>query len=170
MEAKYAPPDHPVFERTPPDFHSLASKHYDAMGQPLVTSKSFWTVYQDLLSRFKEEKTTNPLKYATFTAFLSERDQATEKIDKEEIPLLPGLKALRAGGEVVGSGAGNESDAQSVCAEMTEDEEDEDNNENNDAPTFMVSMTSSNLSTSASASSTGHRTAPTFEASMTPTV
>ncbi|KAJ7300659.1 hypothetical protein DFH08DRAFT_919235 [Mycena albidolilacea] len=42
MEAQFAPPDHEVFQLTPPEFDHWANVYYDEMSRPLVTHDSFW--------------------------------------------------------------------------------------------------------------------------------
>ena len=119
MEAKYAPPDHDVFQLTPPPFDFRANKYYEEMGRPPVSSNSFWNVYQQLLALFQgAEKSDN------LTEVLSELENHTEQIAKEKVDVLPGLKPLRLGATVVGEGIGDGSNSESGV-EMTESEEEE---------------------------------------------
>ena len=145
MEEKYAPPDHDVFHLTPPPFDSRANKYYEEMGQPPVSSNSFWNVYQQLLSLFWGAELSDDL-----TKVLSDLENHTEQIAKEKADVLPGLKPLRLGATVVGDGFidGDESELE-------------------------VSMTESDSGEEAGSSSIGHTrsrifSAPTFSASMTP--
>ena len=145
MEEKYAPPDHDVFHLTPPPFDSHANKYYEEMGQPPVSSNSFWNVYQQLLSLFWGAELSDDL-----TKVLSDLENHTEQIAKEKADVLPGLKPLRLGATVVGDGFidGDESELE-------------------------VSMTESDSGEEAGSSSIGHTrsrifSAPTFSASMTP--
>lgn len=44
-EAKWAPPDDPVFQLVPPDFESQVVRCFEDMGKPDVTFDTFWYVY-----------------------------------------------------------------------------------------------------------------------------
>ena len=83
MEEKYAPPDHDVFHLTPPPFDSRANKYYEEMGQPPVSSNSFWNVYQQLLSLFWGAELSDDL-----TKVLSDLKNHTEQIAKEKADVL----------------------------------------------------------------------------------
>jgi len=52
-EQEWAPPDDPVFRLVPPTFAEQATALYTAMGQPAVSSLTFWVVYVDLLAAFR---------------------------------------------------------------------------------------------------------------------
>ena len=99
MEAKYAPPDHNVFQLTPPPFDSCTNKYYEEMGWPPVCSNSFWNVYQQLLALFWGAQPSDDL-----TEVLSDLENRSEQIVKEKVDVLLGLKALRVGVTVVGDG------------------------------------------------------------------
>jgi len=169
MEEKYAPPDHEVFQLTPPPFDSRANKYYEEMGQPPVSSNSFWNVYQELLAHFQGAEPSDDL-----TEVLSDLEKRTEQIAKEKVDVLPGLKPLRAGVNVtvvgdgvVNDGHGNDSE---IEATMTTSEEEEGNEAGPSGPcTFAASMTPSESSTGTTHHDpTRTRSAPTFVASMTP--
>ncbi|KAF8073679.1 hypothetical protein FPV67DRAFT_1410551 [Lyophyllum atratum] len=52
VEKIYAPPDHPVFQLTPPEFDFHANQFYSALGRPPVTFDTFWDVYDALKAQF----------------------------------------------------------------------------------------------------------------------
>ena len=54
MEAQYSPPDHPVFQLVPPLFLMRAEAFYEDAGQPIISSDTFWDVYRDILTRFRQ--------------------------------------------------------------------------------------------------------------------
>ena len=148
MEAKYAPPDHEVFQLTPLPFDSHANKYYEEMGRPPVSSNSFWNVYQQLLVCFRSAKPSDDL-----TEVLSDLENHTEQILKEKVDVLPGLKPLRLGATVVGEGIDNNNSEIEVT--MTELEEEPGSEEGNDleagpgvpsGSTFAASMTPSESS------------------------
>jgi hypothetical protein len=112
MEAKYAPPDHPVFQLTPEPFDRRANIYYEAMGRPQVNSSTFWTVYQDLLQHFRSEPTGDELEELLDSLHIS-----TEQISRDDlIEVLP-LKKLRAGDRMVGVIGGS---IGSFSADMTD--------------------------------------------------
>ncbi|KAI9058419.1 hypothetical protein FKP32DRAFT_1582018 [Trametes sanguinea] len=88
MEARWAPPDHAVFQLVPPDFHALASTLYERIGKPLVTSGTAWTVYSAMMEALR-----NLDELPDLTQALATRDAAEE----EELTLLDGLRDLRHG-------------------------------------------------------------------------
>jgi hypothetical protein len=52
MEQEWAPPNDPVFWLVPATFEQQAARLYHTIGQPVVSSATFWTVYQELLTAF----------------------------------------------------------------------------------------------------------------------
>ena len=48
VQAKYAPPDHPVFQLSPPWFEHRAQGIYDLLKRPEVTFKTLWDVYLEI--------------------------------------------------------------------------------------------------------------------------
>ena len=146
MEAKYAPPDHEVFQLTPFPFDSRANKYYEEMGRPPVSSDSFWNVYQQLLVRFQGAR-AEPSESDDLTKVLSDLESHTERIAKEKVDVHPGLKPLRLGATVVGDGIDIDSNDSEIEVPMTESESEEDE---------------------AGPSAPCTSAAPTFEASMTP--
>lgn len=85
MEAKYAPPDHEVFQLTPPPFDRQASEYYNKMERPEVNSKTFWDVYRQLLVHFKMQ-TNMDLDLATI---LQDNEDRATHISNEKVELLP---------------------------------------------------------------------------------
>lgn len=124
VEAKYAPPDHPVFQLTPPPFDRRANLYYDHMGQPPVSSTTFWTIYQDLLHFFQtmpERESQEDV--GELQAVLEKLPRTEEHISNEDkIELLPGLPPIRAGGVVVGDGADEDNSVGSIYADLTDSE------------------------------------------------
>jgi hypothetical protein len=47
MEQEWAPPSDPVFQLVPATFEQQAAMLYQTLGQPVVSSTTFWTVYQE---------------------------------------------------------------------------------------------------------------------------
>jgi len=52
MEARWAPRNNPVFRLVLPTFAQQAATLYADMGEPAVSSLTFWAVYQGLLAAF----------------------------------------------------------------------------------------------------------------------
>ena len=66
---------------------------YHAMGEPVVSSLTFWTIYQDLLALFRALPDDPQLAEALCMA-----DEGAD----EEVPILTGLRELRHGDNIVG--------------------------------------------------------------------
>ncbi|KAJ3925361.1 MAG: hypothetical protein NXY57DRAFT_967953 [Lentinula lateritia] len=99
METKYAPPDHAVFQLTPPEFNQRAVyflRH--TLGSPEINMDSFWDVYQNLLDLFRSETINNTLLGNELQEFLV----AEEQIDSEVVELMEGQAELRYNGRVIG--------------------------------------------------------------------
>ncbi|KAJ3894093.1 hypothetical protein GG344DRAFT_12394, partial [Lentinula edodes] len=99
METKYAPPDHAVFQLTPPEFNQRAVyflRH--TLGSPEINMDSFWDVYQNLLNLFRSETINNTLLGNELQEFLV----AEEQIDSEVVELMEGQAELRYNGRVIG--------------------------------------------------------------------
>jgi len=47
-EAKWAPPEDPVFQLVPPDFESHVTQCFEDLEKPEVTFNNFWDVYCEL--------------------------------------------------------------------------------------------------------------------------
>jgi len=93
MEQEWAPPDDPVFRLVPPTFAEQATALYAAMGQPAVSSLTFWVVYVDLLAAFRALPSNPQMAEALLRA-----DEGGE----EDMELLPGLRELWNGDNVIG--------------------------------------------------------------------
>lgn len=106
MEEMYAPPEHPVFQLTPPGFDIRARFLYEEMGQPIINKDSFWNTYKDLLHRFQQPAEDTELDEVLATH--TETMQRLHDLSWDEIPLLEGLKELREGGLVIGEGYGDD--------------------------------------------------------------
>lgn len=93
MEQEWAPPNDPVFRLVPATFEQQAATLYHTMGQPVVSSATFWTVYQELLSAFRMLPANPQLAEALLSA-----DEGADEV----VPVLTGLRELRHGDNVVG--------------------------------------------------------------------
>ena len=93
MEARWAPRNNPVFQLVPPTFAQQAATLYSDMGEPAVSSLTFWAVYQGLLAAFHALLDDPRL----LEAFLTADEGADDKVD-----ILAGLWELRHGDNVVG--------------------------------------------------------------------
>ncbi|KAF7424812.1 hypothetical protein PC9H_010123 [Pleurotus ostreatus] len=106
-EQDHAPPGHEVHELVPPIFAARAHELYTKLGNPPVTSASFWDVYKTMLWEFCN--TPTPLSHpiaSVLTAFDASKHVAPpdpeNPLPENIVPLLPGLKELRAGDDMVG--------------------------------------------------------------------
>ncbi|KAI0640541.1 hypothetical protein C8Q79DRAFT_921410 [Trametes meyenii] len=91
MEARWAPPDHAVFQLVPPEFNTIAEHLYAMIGSPATSSQTVWTVYLQLLQAFRQLPNEPDLTEAIATRVAAE---------EETLELLTGLRDLRHG-EVV---------------------------------------------------------------------
>ncbi|KAJ7199908.1 hypothetical protein GGX14DRAFT_572338 [Mycena pura] len=89
MEAIWAPPDHAVFNLTPPEFTELVTEFYKQLGQPIVGAKSLWIVYAQLLQKFEQEISLIPLdgEPKIDTSFVDEHLYTDDEEDKGEAVL-----------------------------------------------------------------------------------
>jgi hypothetical protein len=97
IEHIYAPPDHPVFQLVPPPLGDWLNILYEELGQPVVTSDTFWDIYLQLLGRFNNSPFA-----ADVEPIIQEHERNTRTIEEEHINILPGLKELRNDFNVVG--------------------------------------------------------------------
>jgi hypothetical protein len=95
MQQEWAPLDDPVFQLTPTSFHNQANDHYTSLGRPTISSGTFWDVYKSLLARFRQC-------HADVT--IEEQFNLANFGANQNMDLLPGLREMRIGGEVVGDG------------------------------------------------------------------
>lgn len=100
LEQIYAPPDHPVFQLVPTTFRKIATKLYGEIGSPIVDFKSFWPVYEQLLQKFIENGCTRDEELQNELNSVIEDSRRIS--DDDKLPLIPGLKELRNGDNVVG--------------------------------------------------------------------
>jgi len=81
----------------PPLFDQRANKLYADMGQPVLSSKTFWQMYRELLHLFLNSADELAPILATH------HDTITNLVDEvEEMELLPNMKPFRNGENVVG--------------------------------------------------------------------
>lgn len=93
LQNEWAPLDDAVFRLTPPAFHDQAMAHYQSLGEPPVSGSSFWDVYSELLSCFRE----TPIDPTFEPAF----DLANRGAD-DEMELIAGLRDLRTIDDIIG--------------------------------------------------------------------
>ncbi|KAJ3764551.1 hypothetical protein FB446DRAFT_57405, partial [Lentinula raphanica] len=99
MEAKYAPPDHPVFQLTPPEFNQRALYFLEhELHSPDITIHTFWDVYTSLLQLFQSETQNNMTLSHEVQEFLANE----ELINSEMVNLMEGQAELRYNGKVIG--------------------------------------------------------------------
>ncbi|CAK5274358.1 unnamed protein product [Mycena citricolor] len=98
----YAPPDHEIFQLVPLDFEVLISQIYRDIGEPPVNRKSCWEVYRRLLSEFNK---LNELHVMHQSAHWTRALEMASNEYPDKIEVLPNLKELRGGEDVVGPGA-----------------------------------------------------------------
>lgn len=96
MQQEWAPSDDPVFQLTPTSFHNQADGHYTSLGRPAVSRGTFWDIYKLLLACFRQSPTDLTLE--------KEFNLANLGANQSDMDLLPGLRGLRIGDEVVGDG------------------------------------------------------------------
>ena len=53
MEAMWAPPDNPVFQKTSPTFEIHADHYYQVIGSPTIDIDSFWIVFSKMKDKFE---------------------------------------------------------------------------------------------------------------------
>ena len=98
MAEIYAPPDHPVFQLVPPLFGELANKHYAAIGEPIVTSDTFWDIYQNVLECFRHSPDEE------LNGILADSDRQETAAQDDGLPVLPDMQPFRNGEPVVVAG------------------------------------------------------------------
>jgi hypothetical protein len=115
MQQEWAPLDDPVFQLTPTSFHNQADDHYTSLGRPALSRGTFWDVYKLLLACFRE---------GHVDVSIEEQFNLANLGADQDMDLLPGLREMRNGGEVVGDGVALQED--NYEADFTEDEEPDD--------------------------------------------
>lgn len=88
MEAKYAPPDHPVFQLVPEAFGDHAQQFYEELGDPDVNSFNFWSIYQAMLAKFEDLSTSD----IDLTKIIETHNTTLQSVSEEVMDMLPGLK------------------------------------------------------------------------------
>ena len=99
VEAQYAPPNHPVFQLAPQAFDQRAHDLYADIGEPVVSSDTFWDIYRQLLQRFHESESDHEL-LPIITAH--SEDMQTLEEENAQMDLLPNMKPFRNGNNIVG--------------------------------------------------------------------
>ncbi|KAK7041035.1 hypothetical protein R3P38DRAFT_2512453 [Favolaschia claudopus] len=94
MEAKWAPPDDPVFQLVPPLFKSQVERLQLQLGTPEVTGDNLWDVYSQLLTAFES--------MALEDEFMSAIEGADDHFESS-IELLEGQKDLPQGAAAGGN-------------------------------------------------------------------
>jgi hypothetical protein len=117
MQQEWAPLDDPVFQLTPTSFHNQANDHYTALGCPAISRGTFWDVYKLLLARFRQDPVD---------VIIEEEFNLANLGANQDMDLLPGLREMRIGGEVVGDGVVLQEDYDHEAV-FTSDSEDEEN-------------------------------------------
>ena len=103
-------PDNPVFLLTPPDFHAQASVFYQEMGNPPVTSETFWVVYLQLLNKFEAASVSAVIKNQ-WDAADKEAFEVQLTLLQDQQPLRMGAQGMHDDGEdLFESGSGNGED------------------------------------------------------------
>jgi hypothetical protein len=122
LEAEFAPPDHPVFQLTPPLFHERAYDFYCSIGSPVITFQTFWDTYRRLLHCFQELETHD----VEMASLISSQRAQTKEVEQDLIPLIEGMKELRQGDRVIGPQPGlSIDDGGSDYASFTDESNDE---------------------------------------------
>jgi hypothetical protein len=115
MQQEWVPLDDPVFQLTPTSFHNQASDHYISLGQPAISRGTFWDVYKLLLACFQQ---------GPVDATIKEEFNLANLRANQDMHLLPGLRELQIGEDVVGDGVVLQGDYDEV--DFMSDEEVED--------------------------------------------
>lgn len=63
MEQEFSPPNHPVFELVPPEFEQIIAIFYEELGSPTVEKATFWTIYNNLVYRFRNAQDLPAMAY-----------------------------------------------------------------------------------------------------------
>jgi hypothetical protein len=87
-----------VFQLVPPVFDNKANLLYAALGRPEVRFETFWDVYRDLLAQFENLVDAD----VSLSEILNAHEQTTRSLHDDEMTIIPGQKALRNGGKVIG--------------------------------------------------------------------
>lgn len=115
MQQEWAPLDDPVFQHTLTSFHNQANDYYASLGRPAISRGTFWDVYTLLLACFRQ---------GHVDVTIEEQFNLANLGANQDMDLLPGLREMRMGDEVVGDGAALLEDTDK--ADFTSDSEDEE--------------------------------------------
>ena len=96
-ERIYVPSNHPIFQLVPPLFETHAQMLYLRMGQPIISSNTFWAVYLQLLQTFH-----NSVNSIELAEMIDEYQEVTYLTERDEFSILPRFKELWNGDQVVG--------------------------------------------------------------------
>jgi hypothetical protein len=96
MAEIYAPPDNPIFQLVPPLFDELVDNHYADIGQPVVTSDTFWEIFLTLLECLRHSADEE------LTGVLTDSDRQETAAQDDGLPVLPDMQPLRNGDPVAG--------------------------------------------------------------------
>ena len=140
---QFAPPDHEVFQLTPPAFDQHASLFYNSLGRPQISYDSFWDIYRQILRLFQvnegQPEDTRSL-VNTLAEELNSHFDTIARISNEGVSLLPGMEELRQGGRVVGDTGGSSGFSNIPAAEFTDESgSDGDPDEKNSFDSEMMS-------------------------------
>ena len=114
MQQEWAPLDDPVSKLTPTSFHNQANDHYNSLGRPAISRGTFWDIYKSLLTCFRQ---------GHVDVTIEEQFNLANLGADQDMDLLPGLREMRIGGEVVGDGVAFQEE--NYEAYFTDSEEDE---------------------------------------------
>ena len=98
------------------------------MGDPIITHDTFWSTYQQLLQKFNDHCTSDPI----VQEVIARHDDHFRSIHEEDPgEILPGLRELRNSADAVGSAADMTGNLALVfkepeCADFTDDDEMDD--------------------------------------------
>ena len=115
MQQEWAPLNDPVFQLTPTSFHNQINDHYTSLGCPTISGGTFWDIYKLLLVCFRR---------VSIDVTLKEEFDLANIGANQDMDLIPGLRQLRIGDEVVGDGVVLQEDYNE--ADFTSDDEDEE--------------------------------------------
>ncbi|OSC97966.1 hypothetical protein PYCCODRAFT_1418679 [Trametes coccinea BRFM310] len=127
VERQWAPPSHPVFESAPPYIAAKIIEAFNAVGSPVASSETFWPIYLQLLQYMLAPEHQNAEDIARLQACLEEN--RSRSLTAEPICLIPGLRDLREGDNVVAAATGRDSDEEEVLDVLglfTDEEDDGD--------------------------------------------
>jgi hypothetical protein len=109
----------------PPPLGQRLKSLYEELGEPLVVYKTFWPIYLQLLNCFRNSPYVREL-----APIIEANEETTRVVEEDHLELLPGLRELRNGANVVGpygttqdnaqTGSGLTADRRQHCTEDPE--------------------------------------------------